>query len=131
MMKNKKLLVVVIALVVVIGVLLGVFFATRQDPNEGKKAYTVTVVHSDGSEKVFEGYSEAEYLGTVLVETGAVEENYGDYGLYILVADGEEASWEKDGAFWSIYVGDEPAITGADQIVLEDGGVYSVVYTIG
>ena len=130
-MKNKKLLIAVIALVVVIGVLLGVFFATRQDPNAGKKAYTITVVHSDGAEKVFEGYSDAEYLGTVLVEAGIVEDNQDQYGLYILVADGEEASWEKDSAYWSVYVGEEPAVTGADQIVLEDGGVYSVVYTIG
>ena len=130
-MKNKKLLIAVIAFVAVVAALLGLYFATRPDPNEGKKAYTITVVHSDGSEKVFEGYSDAEYLGTVLVETGAVEDNQSDYGLYILVADGEEASWEKDNAYWSVYVGDEPAITGADQIVLEDGGIYSVVYTIG
>ena len=130
-MKNKKLLIAVIAFVAIVAVLLGLYFATRPDPNEGKKAYTITVVHSDGSEKVFEGYSDAEYLGTVLVETGAVEDNQSDYGLSILVADGEEASWEKDNAYWSVYVGDEPAITGADQIVLEDGGIYSVVYTIG
>ena len=87
--------------------------------------------HEGAPEKVFEGYSDAKYLGTVLVEEGIVEDNQSDYGLYILVADGEEASWEKDQAYWSVYVGDEPAVTGADQIVLEDGGVYSVVYTIG
>lgn len=130
-MKNKKLVIAVVAFVAIVAVLAGVYFGTRQDPNEGKKAYTITVVHSDGSEKVFEGYSEAEYLGTVLVESGAVEDNQDQYGLYILVADGEEASWEKDQAYWSVYVGDEPAVTGADQIVLEDGGVYSVVYTLG
>ena len=55
-MKNKKLLIAVIAFVAVVAVLLGLYFATRPDPNEGKKAYTITVVHSDGSEKVFEGY---------------------------------------------------------------------------
>jgi len=130
-MKNKKLMITVIAVVAVIAVLLVVYFATRPDPNAGKKAYTITVVHSDGSEKVFEGHSDAEYLGTVLVEDGIVEDNQDQYGLYILVADGEEASWEKDGAYWSVYVGEEPAITGADQIVLEDGGIYSVVYTLG
>ena len=130
-MKNKKMLITVIAFVAVVAVLAGLYFVTRQDPNASKKAYTITVVHSDGSEKVFEGYSEAEYLGTVLVESGAVEDNQGAYGLYILVADGEEANWERDVAYWSVYVGDEPAVTGADQIVLEDGGIYSVVYTVG
>ena len=130
-MKDKRLIVLAVALAACVAVLLGVYFATRPDTHAGEKAYTVTVVHSDGSEKVFEGYSDAEYLGTVLVESGAVEDNQSDYGLYILVADGEEASWEKDQAYWSVYVGDEPAVTGADQIVLEDGGVYSVVYTLG
>ena len=130
-MKNKKLVIAVIAFVAVIAVLAGVYFATRQDPTQGKKAYTGTVVHTDGSENFFEGYSDAEYLGTVLLESGAVEDNQDQYGLYILVADGEEASWEKDQAYWSVYVGDEPAVTGADQIVLEDGGIYSVVYTVG
>lgn len=130
-MKNKKLIVVAIALVAVVAVLLGVFFATRQATQEGMKEFTVTVVHKDGTEKEFPCKSAEEYLGKALVAEGIVEDNQDQYGLYILVADGELASWEEDSAYWSVYVGDEPATQGADQIPLTDGGVYSLVYTRG
>ena len=52
-MKDKKILIAVVALVAVVGVLLGVYFATREKPVEGAKEITVTVVHSDGTEKDF------------------------------------------------------------------------------
>ena len=130
-MKKKKLIVVAVALAVVAAVLLGVFFATRPDTQEGMKEFTVTVVHGDGSEKVFPCESGEEYLGKALVAEGIVEDNQDQYGLYILVADGELASWEEDSAYWSVYVGDEPATQGADQIPVTDGGEYSLVYTRG
>ena len=130
-MKNKKLIVIAVALVAVVAVLLGVFFATRPDTQEGMKEFTVTVVHADGTEKDFPCKSTEEYLGKVLVAEGIVEDNQSEYGLYILVADGELASWEADGAYWSVYVGEEPATMGADQIPVMEGGQYSLVYTIG
>lgn len=130
-MKNKKLIVVAVALVAVVAVLLGVFFATRPGTQEGMKEFTVTVVHADGTEKVFPCESSEEYLGKALVAEEIVVDNQGEYGLYILEVDGEIASWEENGAYWSVYVGDEPATVGADQIPLTDGGQYSVVYTLG
>ena len=65
-MKNKKLVIAVVAVVVVIGVLAGVYFATRPDPNEGMKEITVTVVHADGTAKEFTHATEQEYLGSIL-----------------------------------------------------------------
>lgn len=130
-MKNKKLIVVAVALVAVAAVLLGVFFATRPDTQEGMKEFTVTVVHGDGTEKVFSCESSEEYLGKALVAEDIVVDDQGEYGLYILEVDGELASWEEDSAYWSVYVGQEPATVGADQIPLTDGGKYSLVYTRG
>ena len=52
-MNNKKLILAAIALVAIIAVLAGVYLATRSGPAAaGAKAITVTVVLSDGSEKV-------------------------------------------------------------------------------
>ena len=42
-MKNKKMVLAVVALVVVIGLMMGVYFATRPETMEGAKGYTVTV----------------------------------------------------------------------------------------
>ena len=130
-MKNKKLIVAVIALVAVIAVMAGVFAATRPDPIVGGKNVTVTVVHGDGSEKVFKYATDAEYLGDVIVAEGLVNGEEGPYGLYFDTVDGEQAVWETNQAYWSILIGEEYATVGADGIVLTDGGEYSLVYTIG
>ena len=130
-MKNKKLVIAIAAVVVVIAVLLGVYFATRPETNAGDKNITVTVVHGDGTAVEFEHSTDQEYLGRAIVEMGLVEDNQGPYGLYIETVDGETASWDADQAYWSILIGEEYATLGADEIVLEDGGVYSLVYTRG
>jgi len=130
-MKNKKLIVAVIALVAVIAVMAGLFVATRPETVEGGKNITVIVVHKDGSEKVFEYATDAEYLGEVIVAEGLVNGENGPYGLYFDTVDGEAAVWEIDQAYWSILIGEEYATTGADGIALTDGGEYALVYTLG
>ncbi len=130
-MKNKKLIVALVALVAVIAIMAGIFVATRPEPNAGGKEITVTVVHKDGSEKVFEYATDAEYLGDVIVAEGLVNGEEGPYGLYFDTVDGEAAVWDVDQSYWSILIGEEYATVGADGIVLIDGGEYSLVYTIG
>jgi len=128
-MKNKKLLALI--LVVVIAAMAALYMVTRPDPVAGGKNITVTVVHGDGSQKVFAYATEAEYLGEVLVSENLVNGEVGEYGLYFDTVDGEQAVWETDQAYWSILIGEEYATVGADGIVLTDGGEYSLVYTIG
>ena len=130
-MKNKKLILAVIALVVIIAVMAGAYLATRPEPNAGGKNITVTVVHGDGSQKVFTYATDAEYLGEVIVAEGLVNGETGPYGLYFDTVDGETASWDANQSYWSILIGEEYATVGADGIVLADGGAYSLVYTIG
>lgn len=130
-MKNKKLIIAVIALVAVMAILLGIYFATRPGGVLGPKTITVTVVHKDESVKNFTYTTEEKFLGQVLLDSGLVEGEMGQYGLFIESVDGEAAVWETDGAFWIVYVGEESAITGADQIPLTHGGEYKLVYTVG
>lgn len=130
-MKNKKLVIAVAALAAVIVLLAGLFAVTRPDPVAGGKNITVTVVHGDGSERVFSYATDAEYLGEVIVAEGLVNGEEGPYGLYFDTVDGEQAVWEVDQAYWSILIGEEYATTGADGIALTDGGEYSLVYTLG
>lgn len=130
-MKNKKMIIAVVAFVAVIAVMAGLFLATRPETVEGGKTITVTVVHKDGTEKVLEYTTDAEYLGDVIVAEGLVNGEEGPYGLYFDTVDGETASWDADHSYWSILIGEEYATVGADGIVLTDGGEYSLVYTIG
>ena len=130
-MKNKKMILIAVAVVAVAALMLGVFLATRPETKAGSKTVTVTVVHKDGTEKVFTCHTDAEYLGTVLVDEGIVVANYGEFGLYFDTADGETADWNVDGGWWQVFIGEEAAITGADQIVIADGDTFKLVYTLG
>ena len=50
-MKNKKSIVAIIALVVVIALMATAYFVTRPDAVEGSKNVTVVIVHKDGTTK--------------------------------------------------------------------------------
>lgn len=128
---NKKVLLAVIALVLVAAVMVGVYFATRPETVEGGKTITVTVVHKDGTSKDFTYSTDEEYLGPVIQAEGLVEGSMGDYGLFITAVDGETADYAVDQGWWALYIGEESAMTGADAVAIEDGGVYKLVYTIG
>ena len=130
-MKNKKLVIAAIAVIVVIGLMAGIWFATRPETEAGSKGYTVTVVHGDGTVKEFAYRTDAEYLAEALLAEGLVSGEDGQYGLTIITVDGEDAVWATDNAYWAIYVGEEMAMTGASEIPVYDGSTYKLEYTIG
>lgn len=131
MKKQTKLILGVVALVVVIAALIGIYLGTRPETSEGAKTLTVEVVHGDGSTKSFTYHTDEEYLGAVLLAEGLIEGEDGPYGLYILVVDGERAVYEEDGAYWSLEVNGEYAMQGADQTPVNDGDAFRLVYARG
>lgn len=132
-MKNKKVLLAAIALLVVAGVMAAVYFATRPTVQgwTGSKTITVTVVHSDGKSEDFVFNTDEAYLGEVLQKGDFITGTPGEFGLYIETVDGETASWEENGAYWAFYVGEEYATTSVDLTPITDGAVYKLVYTLG
>ena len=130
-MKNKKIILAAVALVAVIAIFAGVYVATRPATTQGAKAFTVTVVHGDGTTKEFSYNTDEEYLGDALLAEGLIEGEEGPYGLMISTVDGEQAVYETDGAYWALYIGGEYAMTGIDQTPVNDGGSFSLEYTIG
>ena len=130
MMKNKKILIAVIALAAVIALLLGVYFATRPEAVEGGKSFTVTVVHADGSEKTFTYTTDEEMLGAFLEAEGLIESQGADDGMFHTV-DGEKADWNENKSYWAFYLGEEYATTGIYTTPITDGAAYKLVYTLG
>ena len=128
-MKNKKLTVSIVALVLVIAVMAGVYFATRPEAVAGQKNVTVVIVYQDGTEKKLDYATDCEYLSELLLEkelvTGYASE---EYGFTIESVDGITLDWATDGAYWALYEGEEYATTSAAGIVLTEGGVYKLVY---
>lgn len=129
-MQNKKTLVTILVLILVIGALLAVYFVTRPETTAGMKTFTLTVTHGDGTTKEFQYKSDLEFVGEVLLAEGIVTGSEGPYGLFIESVDGEKAVYEENGAFWSFYIGEEQALQGVDQTPVEDNGVYQLIYTI-
>ena len=130
-MKNKKLLIAAAAVVALIAVMVGIFFATRPETSQGSKTFTVTVVHKDGTSKDFTYSTDEEYLGAVLTAEGLIVGAEGPYGLMIDTVDGETASWDADQSYWALYVGEEYATTGVDTTPVNDGDSFKLEYTIG
>ena len=130
-MKNKKVVIGVLVLALVLGAMAWLWMGNQEKTIEGGKEITVIVVHADGAQTEFAYGTNAEYLGEVILSEGLVEGEEGPYGLEIHTVDGEKASWEENQSYWALYEGEEYATTGADGVVLTDGGVYKLVYTIG
>lgn len=130
-MKNKKLILAVVALVAVVALFFGVWLATRPETTQGEKVITVTVIHADGTSKAFTYDTDAEYLADVLVAEGLVEGDNTEYGLTIHTVDGEKASWEENRSYWALYIGEEYATTGASATPVNDGDTFKLEYTIG
>ena len=128
MKKNTKIILSIVALVAVIGIFLGIYFATRPQTQQGEKEITVVVVHKDGTEKTFTYHTDEEYLDKVLLAEGLIEGYEDQYGLVIEKVDGESAIWNVDNAFWSLYVGETQSNYGISATPVEDGQTYKLVY---
>ena len=128
-MKNKKLVVLALALVVLVGALVGVYVATRPETVKGAKEYAVTVVHSDGAKAVFLLDTDAEFLADALMEAELIKGEDGPYGLTLITVDGEDAVWDTDNAYWCIYIDEEMATVGISAIPVYDGSAFRLEYT--
>ena len=128
---NKKIVLAAVAFVAVIGIFLGVWALTRPETTEGSKAYTVTVIHADGSEKEFSYRTDREFLAEALTDAGLVQGNITQFGLTVHTVDGEKADWDVNRSYWGIYINGEYAMTGASEIPVHDGDHFTWEYTIG
>lgn len=125
---SKKMWIALGAVLLVIAILVGVYFATSPKAQEGSKTITVEVVHADGSKKEFTYHTDELYLDKVLVAEGLIAEDNIVDGMFTTV-DGETASWEQDQVYWAFYVGEEYASKGICETPVEDGNIYKLVYT--
>ena len=126
-MSNKKIWIALGALIVVLAVMVAVFVLQQPRVQTGTKEITITVVHADGTHKMFTCRTDAEHLDEVLVAEGIIPEGNIVDGMFTIV-DGETASWEADQAYWAFFVGEEYAVKGICDTVVEDGTGYKLVY---
>lgn len=127
-MNNKKMLLAAVALIVVVALFAGIWVASRPEIFAGEKRFTLTVVHKNGTEKVFELTSSEEFLGAALVAEGIIVESDSP-GMYNTV-DGETTDYSKDQSYWGFFIDGEYAMEGMNTTPITEGGQYKLVYTI-
>jgi len=130
MLKNKKTLIaciVLAALVAVAAVCLALFGPEAQ---AGKKDITLTVVHGDGSEKVFEISTDSENLRGALEQENLIAGDDSGATLFVTMVDGEEADASLE-QWWCLTKGGEAMMTGVDDTMIADGDEYELTLTTG
>ena len=127
-MNNKKLVLALVALILVVGVFAGVWFATRSQSVEGSKSFTLQVIHADKTERVFSYTTTETKLGAFL-ETEGLIVGSGD-GMFHTV-DGEKADWSVNQSYWALYLNGEYATAGIYDTDIVDGTTYKLEYTLG
>ena len=129
---NKKLIIGLIALVVVIGAFAIIYNVFRAKPTEGSKSITINVVNSREETTSYSVKTDAEYLRQAMEEaegltfSGTESE---EYGMMVDTVNGERADYSLDHAYWNFLVNGEYGNYGIDKQPVNDGDEYSIVYT--
>ena len=127
-MNNKKTILALVALVLVVGVFAGVWFATRPQSTEGRKTFTLCIVHSDKAEKTLTYSTDETKLGVFLEAEGIIA---GDGDGMFHTVDGEKADWNANQSYWALYLNGEYAMSGIYDTDIVDGTTYKLEYTLG
>ena len=94
---------------------------------ETELAFTLEVVHLDGTTNSFEVKTYQKILADALLEKGYISGYESQYGLTVESVDGEKLDWETSGAYWAVYVNGEYSMVGVSSIYVEDGATYKFV----
>ena len=106
----------------------GAVYTEDTSIGEGDITYTLKVVVGE-STVTFTVKTDKTNLAEALVESGIVEGDNEQFGLYIKRVNGILADYNVNGAWWSLSVGGEVSSVGADSITVEDGGCYELTYS--
>ena len=129
-MKNKKTMLAVLILVVLVAVAAICWFAFGPKAIEGGKTIEVDVTHKDGQTNTFVIQTDAEYLGQAMQEQGLLEGEEGPYGMYVLTVDGETVD-EANQEWWGYTKSGEQVNFGVDLCPIADGEHYEFTLNIG
>lgn len=122
--KEKGLLLVIFVVVVAVAGLIA-WLLNDKTTQEGTKSFMIVILSErDDFEESAEYYSGEEYLGQFLRSFKACQWEESGYGIYIkgfydMQEDIAEQYW------WNVTVNGENSTTGADEIPLNEGDVYT------
>lgn len=95
-----------------------------------RKTIDVVVTGKDGSSTTLSCETGEEFLGSVLLDSGIVEGEMGEYGLFITTVNGYTADSDAQ-EWWCITKGGEEVMTGADTTPIADGDQFELTLKTG
>ena len=132
-MKKKQIILIsvlsaVLALLITAALILPSLLADQ--PQEGEKSITFTVVYENGEKKTYDISTNREYLADALFDEGLITESEYKAGFYTII-DGIKADWNKDGGWWCITEDGQMTSKGMNELAIKDGDSFEAVYTKG
>ena len=128
-MKNKKTLIALIVLVVLVIGAFAVWKVNAPQGQTGDKTILVSVVvDTETSDFVIE--TDAEFLRGALEQEGLVEGTESEYGLYVTTVNGVTAD-ESQQQWWCFTRDGGTLETGVDSTPIADGEHYEITLTTG
>lgn len=106
----------------------GATYTENTTLGEGTKTITVEVTANEKT-VIFTIKTDADIVGTALLENNLIAGEEGAYGLYVKTVNGILADYDVDQTYWSFTIAGETSMTGVDQTELVDGTVYGLVRT--
>ena len=136
----KRIINIITAIALVFALAVSLTACSKVDPWESAK-YTEDTTLGDGSTTIyvqvkvndhsvkFTVNTDKTILGEALLETGIINGDIGEFGLYVKYANGIRADYDLDQAYWAFYENGEYMMTGVDSVEINDGGQYEIVYS--
>ena len=127
-MKNTKIIVLLLALLCAFS-LASCFDAPDTVALWKDANYQIDTTLGTGEKTVvFTINTNAQTLGSALLENGIVEGENGAYGLYIKRVNGILADYDIDQSYWGFYQNGEMMMTGVDGTAIAGGESFELVY---
>ncbi len=129
--QNKTLLTTAIVLFIAVLVFFGIYQCFAPQATEGAKSIMIEVKDNAQKTTTYVVHTDAEYLLDAMKDapnlTFAGYES--QYGLTLTTINGITADWEKDNAYWCIYVNGDIGNYGVSTQPVCDGDTFSLEYT--
>ena len=134
---NKKAIIAGALVLAILAVIFAsVYFFNRPSSVAGQKKIKIEVTGSKGDTTDYELTTDAEFLKQAMDELSANGSGFSysgsdsGYGFMVDTINGEQAMYDKDGAYWALYVNDEFGQFVATLQPVADGDKYTWKYEI-
>ena len=127
---RKSVIIGAVILVLLLAAFALVYTLNRPTGAGGEKSITIEVTGVDGITKSYALQTNAVFLKEAMDELSLKDVGFSysgavsDFGLMVESVNGERALFEKDGAYWALYINGEYGQFGADSQPVTDGDVY-------